>query len=266
MYTACSICDKVNELGEITNRQKGFLPVPADLFIYAIVAAGLIFWLRRVLGTRHGEERPRYENLKDINAAQKELNRELEEVTSTVSRDNEIRELAQNPVKNYSIANKTAENGLIDISNKSDFDVHFFMEGSQDAFAIVVEAFADGDRETLQDLLGDDVYRAFEAAITEREERGETQITDIHSIRSAEVVDARLEGRQAKITVKFKAEESSVTKDADDKVIAGHPDKISEMQDIWTFGRDIKSKNPAWIVVETRGDFEEDNELIPDTH
>ena len=29
----------------------------ADLLVYALVAAGLVFWLRSILGTRHGDER-----------------------------------------------------------------------------------------------------------------------------------------------------------------------------------------------------------------
>ena len=33
--------------------------MPADLIVYAVVAAGLIFWLRSILGTRHGEEHER---------------------------------------------------------------------------------------------------------------------------------------------------------------------------------------------------------------
>ena len=33
--------------------------MPADLIIYALITAGLIFWLRSILGTKHGEERER---------------------------------------------------------------------------------------------------------------------------------------------------------------------------------------------------------------
>ena len=31
----------------------------ADILLYALVAAGLVFWLRNILGTRHGDERQR---------------------------------------------------------------------------------------------------------------------------------------------------------------------------------------------------------------
>lgn len=240
--------------------------MPADLFIYALVAAGLIFWLRSVLGTRHGEERSRADALLSTDPAIKDSEEFMSEVKSIISQDDEIRELAKNPVKNYSIANKSAENGLLDISAKSDFDIHFFMEGAQDAFVMIVEAFADGDREELRSLVAEDVYNAFEGAIAEREEKKQTQITDIHAIRKAEIIEARLEGRAAYITLRVVAEESSITKDVDDKIIAGHPDKTTVMQDVWVFKRDIKSRNPAWLVVETRGGFEEDNDLIPDSH
>ena len=70
----------------------------------------------------------------------------------------------------------------------------------------------------------------------------------------------------AYITVHFSAEETTVTRSEDGEIIAGNPDKVVEMQDIWTFGRDIKSKDPSWLLYETRGDFDEDNDRIPDTH
>ena len=240
--------------------------MPADLFIYALVAAGLVFWLRSVLGTRHGEERSRSDAFLAADPDAQDVGEILGEIKSIVTQDDEIRELAQNPVKNYAIANKTAENGLLDIAVKTEFDIHFFMEGSQDAFVMIVEAFADGDREELKDLLADDVYNAFEAAITEREEKKHKQITDIHAIRKAEVLEARLDDKTAFITVRFIAEESSVTRDEKDEIIAGHPERTTEMQDIWTFSRDIKSRSPAWLLAETRGGFEDDNDLIPDSH
>lgn len=240
--------------------------MPADLFVYALVAAGLVFWLRSVLGTRHGEERERNpfmlsdqdeDNVIDIMDARDE----------PMNAEQQIMALADNPRRNYGVDNKTAENGLIDIARADkSFDIDFFMEGSQDAFAMIVESFAEGDRETLRDLLNDQVYQAFETAITEREERKEQQITDIHAIRKALVTGARLDGKMAMITVKFSAEQSSTTRNEDGDIIDGNPDKTTLMHDIWTFGRDIKSKDPSWLVHETRGDFEGDNDLIPDTH
>ena len=242
--------------------------MPADLFVYALVAAGLVFWLRSVLGTRHGEERERNPF---AGVDQSEESGAKDQAASAVSgpqnAEEQIIALAQKTKRNFGVDNKTAENALIDLARADrDFDIEFFLEGAQDAFALIVESFAEGDRETLKNLLSDEVYNAFEGAITERENREETQITDIHAIRKAHITAARMDGKMAYITVKFVAEESSVTRDKDGEIIAGHPDKVSEMQDIWTFGRNIKSKDPSWLLCETRGDFEDDNDLIPDTH
>lgn len=246
--------------------KEGRFSVPADLIVYALVAAGLVFWLRSVLGTRHGEERERPSPFLGSDAEDIAPSNESDE-EKPQSAEDQIMALAATPVRNYGVDNKTAENGLIDIA-KADklFDINFFMEGSQDAFAMIVESFAEGDRDMLKQLLSPEVYKAFEGAITEREERKETQATDIHAIRKAFVTDARLEGKMAFITLKFTAEESSVTRNKDGGVIAGDADKTMEMSDIWTFGRDVKSKDPSWLLYETRGGFEDDNDLIPDTH
>jgi len=251
---------------KVWNFRKGAFLVPADLIVYALVAAGLVFWLRSVLGTRHGEERERPNPF--AGAEQQEDNSDISVSAGGHSGPEEqIMALAENPRRNYGVDNKTAENGLIEIArNDRDFDIDFFLEGSQDAFAMIVESFAQGDREALKDLLSEDVYNAFEGAITDREKRGETQETEIHAIRKVIVTKAVLDKKMAYITAKYTADETSVTRDKNGEIITGNPDKTTEMNDIWTFGRDIKSKDPSWLVYETRGDFEDDNDLIPDTH
>jgi len=70
----------------------------------------------------------------------------------------------------------------------------------------------------------------------------------------------------ALITVRFWADERTVTKDENQNIISGHPDKTTVMRDVWTFSRDVKSRDPRWLVVETREDGIEDNETIPNTH
>ena len=240
--------------------------MPADLFVYALVAAGLVFWLRSILGTRHGEERSRPDPFKGVDLTQGEGEKGAESRPVHVQAE-AIKELSAHPRDSYSIGTKLAEDGLIVIAEADrDFDVHFFLEGAQDAFVMIVESFAEGDRSALRGLLGQDVYKAFDHALSEREDKNHTQLTDIHAIKSAEVIEAKLDGKRAFITVKFKADECSVTKDENGNVIVGHAEKTTEMRDIWTFARDVKSRDPAWLVVETRGGFEDDNDLIPDSH
>lgn len=240
----------------------------ADLIVYGVIAAGLVFWLRSILGTRHGEERERPNPL----ASAPEISPDLSETTSnlqdqSISSSDRIADLAANPKGAFSIDSKTAENGLMEIANaEKDFDIDFFADASQDVFVMIVEAFARGDREMLEDLLRADVYKAFEAAITEREESGETLESEIHAIKKAQVISAMVEDKTSYITVRFVAEETRVTRDKDGEITSGNPDRVTEMIDIWTFAHDVSGRDPRWLLIETRSeDPETDNDLVPDT-
>lgn len=242
--------------------------MPADLIVYALVAAGLVFWLKSILGTRHGEERQRPdpfagnpEEATPIDGAS------AQDASHSSGAEDSIKDLAANPTDTLSVENKTAEMGLIDISNADkNFDVAFFLEAVQDVFVMVVEGFGKGDRELLSDLLGKEVYSAFDGALIEREKKEETLENEIQAIRKVGITDAKLDGKKAFVTVRFLADEVTVTKDSDGEIISGHPDKVSAMRDLWVFSRDVKSRDPRWLVAETRGDIDEDNETIPNTH
>ena len=158
------------------------------------------------------------------------------------------------------IENKTAENKLIDLAKKHpEFDLEHFASGVSDAFAIVVESFAEGDKETLQDLLAEPVYEAFERAIDERDERGEKVVTQIQAVKKAEITKADLQDNMLYLTVKFTAKEICVIRDKDDNIISGDPEKATQMTDIWIFGRALDSDAPEWLVYETIDDVPEDH-------
>lgn len=236
----------------------------ADLIVFALIAAGLIFWLRNILGTRNGEERDRSNPyLKPDSKGTASPSQEDRTLTS----EDLVRELAESSKGNMGIDNKTAENGLIEVAQLSrEFDVYSFLGAAQDAFVYIVESFAEGDRETLKELLAPSVYDAFDGAIMAREKAGESMETEIRSIIRSDVTAARLEGKKAFITVRFEAEEISVVRDAEGNVLSGHPDKAHQMRDLWTFARDLKSRDPRWLVVETRADIEGDNDTVPNSH
>ena len=236
--------------------------MPADLVIYALITAGLIFWLRSILGTKHGEERD-----KPVPFLQGDSEDHDKSETRSGNAVALIEELIGNKKGNMAITGHMAERGLVDIASyEKDFDVYKFLQAAQDAFVFVVESFADGDRETLKDLLGPEVYNAFDSAITQREKSGETMETEISAIKKSEILEAKVENKAAFITVRFLAEERSVLRDESSEILSGHPDKVTQMRDIWTFSRPIKSSDPRWLVVETREDMDGDHEGIPNSH
>jgi len=240
----------------------------AELILYAVIAAGLVFWLRSVLGTRHGEERERPNPYTAPAPTEKPVAQASATPVSGVETVQGL-PLALQPAlpRNVSVEGEMAERGLFDIGRiERDFDLAKFAQGAQDAFAVIVEAFAQGDRATLKNLLTDPVYAAFDNVIKDRESRGERVETEIHAVRRAEIIDAKAEGKQASITVRFIADETCVIRDNANLIISGDPDRITEMNDIWTFTRTLKSRDPRWLLSETRdGDVKEtDGPAVPD--
>ncbi len=247
-------------------------PLQAELLLYALIAAGLVFWLRSILGTRHGDERERPNPFTIQPDKQADIDG-VKPVPSAFSADDDMPlSIDTRPVlpRNVSVEGGIAtEDGLAMIGHQMrDFDIATFAQGAQDAFAIIVEAFAQGDRDTLQNLLTPHVYAAFDHALKQREQSGESVSTEIHSVRRAEIMGAEVVDGEARVTMRFIADETCVVRDKDGAILSGDPDRITEMNDIWTFARPLKSRDPRWLLHETRdGDVKEQERTpVPDSH
>ena len=131
------------------------------------------------------------------------------------------------------------------------FDITSFLEGAKGAYSMVLEAFWKGDRETLRELCDDDVYRSFSAAIDAREKAGETVDNRLIRIEEAKIDSASLDGRTARIAVRFVADIAAVTRDRNGEMVAGSLDDAVEARDVWTFMRDVNAPTPDWLLDET---------------
>lgn len=240
----------------------------ATLILYALVAAGLVFWLRSILGTRSGEERER-PNPFATPTAEQQARESAKDPAAYEDSAIALPLQDQKPVlpRNVSVTGEDVERGLAEIARADrTFDVGEFAMKVQDAFVIIVESFAAGDRDTLKTLLEPQVYSAFEGVIADRETRGEKLSSEIHSVRKMEFMKTAFDGRQAFITIRFIADETCVVRDRDGVILSGDPDRITEMNDIWTFSRLVKNREPIWLLHETRdGDVREDHKTpVPD--
>jgi predicted lipid-binding transport protein (Tim44 family) len=131
------------------------------------------------------------------------------------------------------------------------FDPGQFLDGAKSAYEMIVMSFAEGDEATLRQLLSDEVFEGFEQAIREREARGERVESNLVGIDRADIVEAEVKNRVAYVTVKFVSKLISVTRDAEGEVVEGDPKRVREVTDIWTFCREVNSKNPNWKLVAT---------------
>lgn len=131
------------------------------------------------------------------------------------------------------------------------FDITAFLEGAKGAYGMVLEAFWNGDKASLRELCDDDVYESFAGAIDAREKAGETLDNRLVRIEDSVIHSAQLDGRTARIAVRFVADIAALTRDKDGVMIAGSLDDAIETRDIWTFSRDVTSGTPEWVLDET---------------
>lgn len=144
------------------------------------------------------------------------------------------------------------ERGVRDIAAADrQFDVSGFVEGAKAAYGMVLEAFWSGDRETLKEMCDDDVYAGFDAAISARDTAGETLENRLVRIEDATIDMAELNGKTARVRMRFVADIAAVTRDKDGNVVAGSLDDAIEARDLWTFKRDIREGDPHWLLDET---------------
>jgi predicted lipid-binding transport protein (Tim44 family) len=208
---------------------------PIDLILFGMIAAFLVLRLRSILGRRTGFERPPAQPYQSppgpsVRGPLIDGHPETQPATNRLLPD------PADPIGQTLVRMRTIEPG---------FDPAAFLDGAEKAFRIIVSAFAAGDRGTLRGLLAEDTCRAFEQAIAGREAAGQTQVSTIHGVRSAAIESAELRGTVASITVRFVSDQTSLTQDK-----YGHPvtgaDAVTEITDVWTFERDLSTRDPAW--------------------
>jgi predicted lipid-binding transport protein (Tim44 family) len=131
------------------------------------------------------------------------------------------------------------------------FDPKHFIAGARAAYEMIVGAFAAGDRRTLKARLSREVYEGFEVAIRDRESKGETVESRFVSLDEANIIAAEMRSNTAQVSVRFVSQLISATHDRDGNVIDGSPDKVTDVTDVWTFARDVNSRDPNWNLVAT---------------
>jgi predicted lipid-binding transport protein (Tim44 family) len=223
--------------------------------IFLALAVFIFLRLRSVLGQRTGRERPPYDPYAPRDAVRGATN------DNVVTLPGRAAEAAQKPIetsepaepwKGIAEAGSAVARGLDAVAREDKtFDAKHFVIGARAAYEMIVQAYAEGDRRTLKNLLSREVYDGFEAAIRERETKGETVESRFVAIEKSDIAGAELRGRTAQVTVRFVSQLISVTRDKSGNVIEGNPERVTDVTDVWTFARDLSSRDPNWKLVAT---------------
>ncbi|MEN3792194.1 Tim44/TimA family putative adaptor protein [Fulvimarina sp. MAC3] len=227
-----------------------------------VLAAIVLFQLYNVLGRRTGNERPPFDPYsRDRNREGQGEEAAGDNVVTLPNRRASDRTEDVPAGMRYAEIDKVAQPGtplnkelrkIKDVD--ADFEPKQFLEGAKIAYEMVVDAFAQGDRNTLRNLLSSEVYEGFEAAIAAREKSGETMRSSFIGIDDAKIVSAELRGREALVTIRIVSEMISATLNSNGDVLDGDMETVVEVRDIWTFGRDTKSRDPNWKLVGTESE------------
>lgn len=139
-------------------------------------------------------------------------------------------------------------------SADSSFSPKQFLSGADMAYEMIVNAFADGDDRSLKNLLSPDVFEGFKAAIDGRKERGEVIKSSFVGLDSSKIDAAEVRDGEAQVSVRFESQIVSATYDSDGKLIEGDENEVVRVRDIWTFARDLRSRDPNWKLVATEAE------------
>lgn len=195
-----------------------------ELIILAVVAVFVITRLYSVLGQKTGAEPPA---------------RRVGETVSPARRADDAPPADDRPPQLRPTFTGPAAAGLEQIADRDpEFDPDGFLKGAKLAYAAIVGAYADGDKDKLRPLVDDDVYEAYSNAIDQREESGAEPMRLLRT-KSAKLVEASIDDDDsiARVGVAFEAELSD-------------GENMRRAREIWTFKRDVSSDDPNWLLDE----------------
>jgi len=244
----------------------------ADIFdtttiITIVVAVFVLLRLRAVLGKRTGHQRPPFQpyeidrKTRTTRPANSNHQTDNDNVVPLPNQKTTARKMSddmdprEKAINEYAKSGTKLNKGLKEVAaSDASFLPESFISGGRMAYEMIVTAFADGDRKALKNLLSREVYDGFAAAISERENKGEKVESNFVGIEEAKITAAGVNGNDAQVTVQFVSQIISATINAKGEVVDGDPDQVGEVKDIWTFARDVRSRDPNWKLVATESE------------
>ncbi|HEY6048293.1 MAG TPA: Tim44/TimA family putative adaptor protein [Sphingomicrobium sp.] len=131
------------------------------------------------------------------------------------------------------------------------FDVARFLDGAKSAYRMILEAFWKGDLDAIRGHVDGHVFDTFATAVEQRTKDGLTLANRLVAVEQAVISQASLERSVAFVTVRFEADIAAVTRNAEGQVVAGSLSDAVQTRDLWTFRRDLSSRDPNWLLIET---------------
>jgi predicted lipid-binding transport protein (Tim44 family) len=131
------------------------------------------------------------------------------------------------------------------------FDVARFLEGAKGAYRMILESFWKGELDAVRGHVDDHVFETFSSAVEQRKKDGLTLDNRLVAVDQAVISEASVDRAVAIVTVRFEADIAAVTRNLEGQVVAGSMSDAVQTRDLWSFRRDISSRDPNWLLIET---------------
>jgi len=131
------------------------------------------------------------------------------------------------------------------------FDVARFLEGAKGAYRMVLESFWKGELDAVRSHVDDHVFGTFSSAVEQRKKDGLVLDNRLVAVDQAVIAEASVDRAVAIVTVRFEADIAAVTRNSEGQVVAGSMSDAVQTRDLWSFRRDISSRDPNWLLIET---------------
>ena len=187
-----------------------------DIILLAMIAGFIFLRLRGILGKRSGFDGKSAPQFQEI-------------------------------LKNINQETKNNQNENFDLEAQKEF-----LKGAQIAYETIITDFSDNDNKLIKSkpLLSKKIHDQFNLALKVRNDEGHFAEITFIGVNSADIKEHKKTNSILKVTVDFVGEVITCIKDNNKKIISGDPDKIKKIYDTWVFSRDLKSKNPNWLLVD----------------
>ncbi len=137
--------------------------------------------------------------------------------------------------------------GLQDmVRHDPNFDEGQFIEGARIAFQELQGAWADWSVERLHPLMTDRMWEMIQQHAEESRHAGERNIIERIEFLTSEVSEAWQESGNNFITVHFKVRMIDITTDLEGNLKEGDPNNAVEVEEYWTFVREVVTNDPNW--------------------
>lgn len=212
------------------------LTASADIIILGLIAGFILYKLYTILGQR------------DDDGSSLELN----QPNNIIDISQIVKPVSEEPIV-ISETEAKLSTGFEEVISRirtidTNFSLEKFLNGAKNAFEIILTAFAENDRPTLENLLDENTYKQFIGEIDNRIKNGVTLNLTLVALPIVEIKDIQLNNKKITIEVFYQSQQITLLKNDKGEIIEGDVSQVDNVNDTWTFAKDLDLNN-SWHLI-----------------